>query len=67
MPSIDPILITLDGFSLSAELTSKGNKFCVKKNIDLTHKSITLSHPISGKLSIGAAQAAPALFTKISK
>ena len=40
--------------------------FCVKKKIDFTFKSITLSQPFSEKLSRGSPHAAPALLTKKS-
>ena len=65
-PSIEPILITLDGSSKVAFLVSNPFSCWVKKNKLLVFKFITLSHPASEKASKGSAQAAPALLIKKS-
>ena len=63
---MEPIFTTLEGLLLAPSLR-RGSSFCVKKNTPFTFVSITLSQPFSGYSSKGAPQAAPALFTKISK
>ena len=63
---MDPIFITLDGSSFDAFFRNNGSNCWVIKKVLFTFKSITLSHPFSEKVSIGSAQAAPALLIKIS-
>src|SRR5271157_4656860 len=59
-------LITLAGFSLLAAFRKDSASACVRKNGDLTLRSMTLSQPFSGKASNSASQAVPALLTRIS-
>src|SRR5205814_2563173 len=59
------MLITLAGLALLA-LRSCSCRAWVRKNGDLTFRSITLSQPFSGKVSKDSPQAAPALFTRMS-
>ena len=63
---MDPMLITRAGAPSAAALRSRGRSFWVRKKTPLTLVSITLSQPTSGKDSMGAPQAAPALFTRMS-
>jgi len=63
---MEATLITLAGFSLLAAFRKGSASACVRKNGDLTLRSMTLSQPFSGKASNSASQAAPALLTRIS-
>ena len=58
--------MTLDGSSSDAFEAKSGFIFWVKKNKLLTFKSITLSQPVSEKVSNGSAHAAPALLIRKS-
>jgi uncharacterized protein YidB (DUF937 family) len=49
MPSIDPMFMTRAHDSDVAAASSKSIRRCVKKNTDLTLRSMTLSQPASGK------------------
>src|SRR6185295_810741 len=66
MPSIDAMLMTLAGRSGFAAARSGAASAWVRKNGDLTLRSITLSQPFSGKSSNPASHAAPALLTRMS-
>ena len=66
MPSIEAMLITLAGRAAVAAAFSAPCSAWVRKNGDLRLRSMTLSQPDSGKLSKGAPQATPALFTRMS-
>src|SRR5215470_7248010 len=66
MPSIEAMLITLAGRSAEAAARSGLASALVRKNSDLTLRSITLSQPLSGNSSKSAPQAAPALLTRMS-
>ena len=66
MPSIEAMLITLDGFSAVAAARKDAASALVRKNGVLRLRFITLSQPLSGNSSKSAPQAAPALLTRIS-
>ena len=58
--------MTLAGRSALAAARSGFASALVRKNSDLTLRSITLSQPLSGNSSKSAPQAAPALLTRMS-
>ena len=58
--------MTLAGRSCAAAARSGFASALVRKNSDLTLRSITLSQPLSGNSSNSAPQAAPALLTRMS-
>ncbi len=66
MPSIEAMLITLDGCSCEPDALSAGCSAWVRKNGDFRLRSRTLSQPLSGNSSNGAPHAAPALLTRMS-
>src|SRR5665213_1458696 len=66
MPSTEATLMTLAGRSADAAARSGFANALVRKNTDLTLRSITLSQPLSGNSSNSAPQAAPALLTRMS-
>src|SRR5882757_10435115 len=66
MPSIEAMLMTLADLSADAPARSGFASAFVKKNSDLTLRSITLSQPLSGNSSNSAPHAAPALLTRMS-
>src|SRR5215218_5803484 len=66
MPSTEAMLMTLAGRSCEAAARSGFASALVRKNSDLTLRSITLSQPLSGNSSKSAPQAAPALLTRMS-
>src|SRR3979490_2190097 len=66
MPSTEAMLMTLAGFSAEAAARSGFASALVRKNSDLTLRSITLSQPLSGNSSNSARHAAPALLTRMS-
>ena len=58
--------MTLAGRSCEAAARSGFASALVRKNSDLTLRSMTLSQPLSGNSSNSAPQAAPALLTRMS-
>ena len=65
-PSMLAMLITLDGRSCVAFARRAACSAWVRKNGVFTFRSITLSQPLSGKVSNDSPQAAPALLTSMS-
>ena len=66
MPSIEAMWITLARWSVAAALSSGVSAWVRKKGVFM-FRSATLSQPLSGNSAYGAPQAAPALFTRMSR
>src|SRR5258707_5197275 len=66
MPSLDAMLITLEGFTAVAAARSGEASDLVRKKGVLRLRLTTLSQPLSGNSSKSAPHAAPALLTRIS-
>src|SRR5882724_11458165 len=63
---MEAMLMTLAGLSAVAAARNGAASALVRKNTDLTLRSMTLSQPLSGNSSNSAPHAVPALLTRMS-